>query len=403
MQATVKLLKHQKEFVLSRKPHTGLVGGFGSGKSDGGVKKTTLKKLEYPNIDVAYYLPTYPLIKDIAFPKFAECLSNLQIPFTLNKTDKEFITPYGRIIMRSMDNPYMIVGYEVGYSCIDEADILPMNKMQDAVVSIAARNRSKLPNGDENLLDMVSTPEGFKFLYDFFIRKESDRKLIIKAKTSDNPFLPSGYIETLKEIYSPQQLEAYLNGEFVNLTSGTVYNDFERGKNKTDRIVQDNDRLFIGMDFNVTKMAAIVHVLDGSSPRAVDEFIDYYDTQSICNAINAKYPNHQKIVFPDASGQNRNSSGKTDIQILKANGFNVLVPKKNPFVRDRVNTMNKEFRTGNYLVNLAACPRYVEALEQQAYDNNGVPDKSSGHDHANDAGSYYVVYVFGRNNKGIIL
>ena len=61
--------------MQSEATHTGLVGGFRSGKSQAGVFKTLNKKISMPGVDVAYYLPTYSLIKDIAFPKFSELLN----------------------------------------------------------------------------------------------------------------------------------------------------------------------------------------------------------------------------------------------------------------------------------------------------------------------------------------
>ena len=85
-----KLLKHQDEFLYSNKIHTGLVGGFRSGKTFAGALKTVSKKMQYPNVDVAYYLPNYPLIRDIAYPYFDELLTNQRISFDLNKQDKIF-------------------------------------------------------------------------------------------------------------------------------------------------------------------------------------------------------------------------------------------------------------------------------------------------------------------------
>ena len=128
MRIRLEVLPHQEEFIFSTAKHTGLIGGYGSGKSFAGVLKTVLKKLQYPGIDVAYYLPTYGLIRDIAFPKFAEILKHIGIDFRLNRTDKEIITSFGRIILRSMDKPESIIGYEVGYSLVDETDILQQRK-----------------------------------------------------------------------------------------------------------------------------------------------------------------------------------------------------------------------------------------------------------------------------------
>lgn len=410
----IELLSHQATFIESDAVHTGLVGGFRSGKSQAGIIKTAMKKLSYPGIDVAYYLPTYGLISDIAYPKFSEFFDKIGLNYVLNKSDHTFTTPYGKIIMRSLDNPDTIVGYEVGYSCIDEADILSMKHMTTAFTKVVARLSIPLPDGKSNSLDFVSTPEGFKFMYDFFVKKPHDDKVLIKAKTKDNPYISESYIKTLEMSYTPQQLEAYLNGEFVNLTSGTVYHRFDRGRNHTARTVQANDVLHIGMDFNIEHMNAVIHVVDEKEiewkdklengtnvmikklvriKSAVDEIVDAYDTSEMISLIKEKYPTHRVIIYPDASGEKRNSSGKSDIDLLKQAKFVIRKPNKNPFVRDRVNSVNVALLDANgniiYYVNTDKCSTYTEALERQAY-KNGEPDKSSGFDHITEAGGYFV-------------
>ncbi len=398
----MQLLEHQAEFIESEFIHTGIVGGFRSGKSEAGVIKTSLKKLRYPGIDVAYYLPTYDLVKNIAYPKFKTCLDRLGIKYVLNKTDHEFITSYGRIIMRSMDNPDSIIGYEVGYSLIDEADILSTSHMNDVFVKVVARLSIPLPDGKPNCLDFVSTPEGFKFLYDFFIKKPHEKKKLIRAKTKNNPFISESYIDTLKMSYTEQQLEAYLNGEFVNLTTGSVYHRFNRLVNYSNRIIESKDVLHIGMDFNVTKMSAVIHVVDkvitGSILTAVDEVVNAYDTDEMAEILKERYKGHQIVVYPDASGQSRKtSSSTTDHKILKKAGFKLVVDESNPAVKDRVTTMNMAFKdnkgVASYFVNTNTCPTYTESLEQLVY-KNGVPDKTSGHDHVTEAGGYCAWHQF---------
>lgn len=292
-----------------------------------------------------------------------------------------------------MDNPDLIVGYEVGYSLIDEADVLPKDKMREVYNKILARNRKPLPNNDINSVDFVSTPEGFKFLYEFFIKNPSDDKLLVKGKTRDNPYLPKEYIQSLIDSYTGEQILAYLDGEFVNLTSGNVYRNYNRVLNNTRRIVQENDVLHIGMDFNITKMNAVVHVQDNQKHYAVDEFVNAYDTQELCELIKRKYPRHKTIVYPDGAGSARNTSGKSDHDIIRSFGFTLRNMTKNPFVKDRVNAMNLAFKNSKgeieYLVNDEQCPHYVEALERQTY-KNGEPDKQSGFDHITEAAGYYI-------------
>jgi PBSX family phage terminase large subunit len=389
----MNLLSHQADFIESDYIHTALVGGFRSGKSFSGCLKTVLKKLSYPNINVAYYLPTYGLIKDIAYPLLSQLLSDLKIEFQLNKSDHEYLTAYGKIILRSLDNPDTIIGYEVGYSCIDEADVLSKQHMKDAFVKVVSRLSKPLPDGKKNSLDFVSTPEGFKFLYEFFVKEANENKLLIKATTSDNPFISDSYIDTLRMSYSPQQLDAYLNGEFVNLTSGTVYHRFSREINLCNREINSNDILHIGMDFNVTKMNAVVHTIEGENLYAVAEIVNAFDTNDVCQKIKTLYPNFRIIVYPDASGNNRRSSGKSDIDIIRSFGFAIRKPTKNPFVKDRVTAVNMAFRNSfdktRYFINQNNCPTLLEAFESQAY-KNGEPDKSNGYDHITEAAGYFI-------------
>lgn len=392
----IKVLPHQIDFINSKATHTGIVGGFGSGKSRAGTIKAVEKKKQYPGVDVAYYLPTYPLIKDIAFPNFKEVLDLMEIPYKLNETNKEFLTDFGKIILRSMDKADTIVGYEVGYSLIDEADILTKKKMRNVFVKIAARNRKSLPDGGVNSIDMVSTPEGFKFLYDFFVSEKKPNRKLIKAKTKDNPYLPESYIETLKDIYSKQELEAYLNGEFVNLTTGNVYHAFDRKQNHSNREIKETDKLHIGMDFNITNMSASIRVTDGKTTTAVEEITGAYDTAEMIRLLKERYPKHKKIVYPDASGNARNTAGDSDIKLLRKSRFIVRVKSKNPSVRDRITTVNGSFKNANgevtNFINTHNCPELTEAYERLPY-KNGTPDKDSGFDHITDADGYCVYRI----------
>ena len=165
----------------------------------------------------------------------------------------------------------------------------------------------------------TSTPEGFGFLYEFFAKNASkDDRHYIQASTYDNPFLPEEFIISLKENYPPELIEAYLEGKFVNLTSGQIYHKFDRRLNHVDFTIDDIIRanvgktdiygrnlplptLHIGMDFNINKMAAIVHVIDNDGPVAIDEIIDARDTEEMVNIIKERYPQFTIAVYPDSS------------------------------------------------------------------------------------------------------
>lgn len=397
-----KLRDTQQQFVKSNLLHSGIVGGYQSGKSLSAAVKVITKLLQDPFVPIAYYLPTYGLIDDMLIPKFTELFDNIGIKFTHNKKDSKIITPYGEIWMRSMDTPDRIVSYSVGYSMIDEVDVVHANKREDAIKRISSRNSFK--KSTKNSIDFVSTPEGYSYMYNFFSKNANDNKKLFVLNTLDNKEnLGEGYIDGLRELYDEHQLKAYLAGEFINLTNANVYYKFNRIANHSNEIQGNRDTLYIGMDFNIGNMSAVVHVIK-NHPIAVDELTGIYDTAQMCNVIKEKYPDNKIIIYPDASGkQRRTSTTTTDIEILKNAGFKVNARNQNPYVTDRVKNMNRMFLNGNneinYYVNTRTCQEYTEALERMSNDKNGVPDKTSGFDHITDAGGYFLYYEYPLKEK----
>lgn len=399
--SNIELTWPQYDFVTSVAKFPAMVAGYGSGKTHGAVVRALRLKLAYPEQCVGYYLPTYDLVAKIAYPRFEEILIACNFKYILNKVDHELtIFGVGKIIIRTMDRPERIIGYEHADAVADELDTLKMDKAAEVWRKIIARNRQKKPDRTINTIAVATTPEGFRFVYEKWKRNPLKGSQLIKASTHSNAHnLPEDYIDTLKENYSDAMLAAYLDGEFVNLTQGAVYPEFDRELNACTDTVQEKETLHIGVDFNVGHMAAVVHVLRDGEPRAVDEFVDYLDTPALIAAIDERYRSkgHRIIVYPDATGKNRksNNAAQSDIALLRQAGFMVLAHSTNPFVRDRVAAVNKLVHKETkrvYRINGDKCPHLVEAFETQAYDKNGEPDKTSGFDHVLDGAGYFVAY-----------
>jgi hypothetical protein len=263
---------------------------------------------------------------------------------------------------------------------------------------------------EDNTVDFTTTPEGFNWVYDFFVKQlKDDESLqqyygIVHASTRKNAKnLPKNYIDKLYATYPANLVDAYVDGQFVNLTGGQVYRQFDRRLNHSDIEDNGNETLHIGMDFNVGKMSAVVHVERNKLPIAVNEIFGCLDTPDMIAEINRIYPNRKIYVYPDSSGKNRksNEAGKTDISELKKAGFTVKYKSLNPRVRDRVNSVNAMFCNGagerRYLVNTNLCKRYTDDLEQQVYNKQGEPDKAHDNDHMTDAGGYYIAHEYPLN------
>lgn len=403
----VELTKPQFRLVTTEKQFPAMVAGFGAGKTNALMKRALYLKLKYPANNIAYYLPTYDLVRTIAFPRFQEELAAIGLFEKEHYSLVQSLTPMikihgaGQIILRTMDNPGRIVGYEVADSLIDELDTMKTEDARTAWQKILARNRQKKADGSKNTIAVGTTPEGFKFVYEKWKQSPpSDEYELIKASTYSNARnLPETYVDDLLADYPSNLISAYLDGEFVNLTSGSVYPEFDRVLNGCQSTINPGESLHIGMDFNVGKMAGIVFVQRNGDPHAVDELINLLDTPAMIKAINLRFPNHPIFIYPDASGDNRksNNASQTDLALLRQANYVVLNNLANPAVKDRVLSFNIMIHSGGrrrFKVNADKCPALTESLEKQAYDDKGEPDKKSGLDHTNDGAGYFMHYRF---------
>ena len=398
----LKLTRPQHDFVMSAARHPAMVAGYGAGKSQAAVARIALKALQYPNMSFAFVEPTHDLVRLIAWPRFGSMLAEWGIDYELNKSESIIRIENGsKIIFRSADAPERLVGFEVADAVIDEADTLKPAHAKDVGTKMLGRIREKKKDGQQNTLAAVSTPEGFGWMYQTFGKNLKKGYELFKAPTASNPYLPEGYVDQLKSTYSEQQLEAYLNGEFVNLTSGSVYAEFDRHLNASTETIKPHEPVHIGMDFNVGNVSAAIGVLRGDTVHFVDELTGIRDTPAMCRILAEKYKNNGNAihVYPDASGGATKSvnAALSDIVLLRAAGFTVWAQSKNPAVRDRVASVCRLIHNQGVrriFVRTDTCPSIVEGLEQQSYDKNGDPDKSSGFDHLNDALGYPITYKY---------
>lgn len=410
----------QAAFVGLKQKFRAFVTGYGGGKTWAGCSGIATHFYSHPRVNAGYFAPTYRDIRDVFYPTVEECLHGWGLNVRIFQGVHEVSVSRGRTYLgtikcRSMDDPGSIVGFKIGHALVDEIDVMPSDKAKIAWRKIISRMRYKVDRL-RNGIDVTTTPEGFRFVHEQFVKlpreKASLRGLygLVQASTYDNEAnLPDDYISSLLQSYPSQLIEAYINGQFVNLQTGTVYTSYDRVLNGCDDTIQEGEPLFIGMDFNVGKMSAVVHVKRQGLPRAVDEIVGGYDTPDMIRLIKERYwpfedgkyrQTHQIRVYPDSSGGSRKSvnASETDIALLRQSGFVVCAPAANPPVKDRINAMNGMFCNAEgarrYKVNADRCPSYADALEQQAWALTGEPDKAGGFDHVNDAAGYHIHYDY---------
>lgn len=403
----IQMTEPQARFFQIECKYPAFIGGFGSGKTETMANCAIRDALHSSDALVALYEPTYDLVRLILAPRMEEKLTDLGIRYKYNKQENIIYTSSGQcgdFILRTMENPARIVGYESYRAHVDELDTLKKAQAAQAWRKIIARNRQR-PKGMDSVFNRVSaysTPEGFQFVYDTWQRDPKKGYEMVKAATYSNPFLPEDYVQSLRDSYPPALIEAYLEGEFTNLTSGSVYPDFDRRANHSDAQLKIGEPVIVGMDFNRLHMAAVIYVVRDGQPIAVAEITDGRDTPWMAQHLKERYKDcgHPVTVYPDASGQNASSknASESDLSILRAMGLTVRVNGQNPAVMDRINAVNALILNAKgerrLMVNTYACPKLTESLEQQTFDAHGKPDKSSGIDHIIDAAGYPLAYLF---------
>jgi len=387
----------------------GISAGYGAGKTRAlCAKAVTLAAANQGFIGLVME-PTIPLIRDIWQTDFEAFLEAYDIPYTFRASPlPEYMLhlPGGdtKILCRSFENWSRIIGLNLAWVLADEIDTVIPSIANKAFPRILARLRS----GNVRQFGAASTPEGFRWMWNTFgsndARARPDRHLI-KMRTADNPHLPPDFIERLEANYDPSLLRAYLDGEFVNLTTGQVYDRFDRNKHvQPDLPDTDHEPLRIGIDFNVGNMSAVIGVRIGNGLLIIDEISGAHDTDALAAEIRRRYADRRIYIYPDASGANRSTNAtQTDIAILESYGMSNQSPRANPPVRDRVAAVQALLENGKGQVRLQVapqCKRLTECLELQCYTDKGEPDKDAGFDHMNDALGYLVWREFNPLHAG---
>lgn len=397
-QLNASLLPHQAAFCANTEHRIlGLVSGFGAGKTYG----LCAKAINIAAVNIGYvsalFEPVAPMLRDILVRSLDDMLEQLGLPFDYRVSPlPEYVLHFAEgdhtILLRTMETWNRIRGQNLCAIGFDEVDTANRRVAEQAARMALARLRS----GNVQQFYVATTPEGFGWAYDTFERTKAPDRHLIRARTQDNPHLPEGFIDSLLANYPEQLIRAYLEGQFVNLNTGAVYDRFTRSKHVTTDEYDSSrvEPLRIGIDFNVGNMSAVIAVRRGKGLLVIDEVSGGHDTDAVAKEIRSRYPKHPVYMYPDASGGNRSTNAtQTDIAILEGYGFKNQSPRSNPPVRDRVAAVQALLENGkgeSRIQILDKCTRLIESLELQCYTDKGEPDKDAGFDHLNDALGYLV-------------
>lgn len=392
-----RLLEPQREFVddVDHKI-LGYCAGFGAGKTFALCAKAIFLGLENPNTVAAVFEPTNIMLRDVWMRAFDDFLDEFQIEHDFRVSPQPEYTihlPLGPVTLlcRATETFNRIRGQNLSFCLADEIDTSSADIAQKASEMMLARLRGGL----RPQLAVASTPEGFKWMYRTFVEEpasaaeDKDRsraigleRRLIKARTTDNPHLPPGFVDSLYANYPPQLIASYINGEFTNLANTNVYPYFDRDIHWCDTALEHDDRIYVGIDFNVGACFMEVLVRRGDQFHIIAEH-HAADTPSLVRLLTDTYPQQlaqgNLVVVPDAASRQRSTTNakESDLSLLKKGGFVLKTQLSNPAIEDRINAMNV-LMIANRLRISTKCKYLLRSLETQAFDRSGKPEKGIG-------------------------
>lgn len=339
----------------------------------------------FASVKRSIFLDTLPKVLSICFP---------DLTVKWNKTDFYIVLPNeSEIWIAGMDDSRVekILGMEFSTIYFNEASELDYSNMQIVISRLAQKNSLT-----KRVWYDFNPPQKTHWSYWLFIKKlnpSDDEPLEDEDEYGYLLINPKDNLENIDEEYlkilsrMPQKdRERFLEGKFMDSADGQAYYSFDREKN-IKPFKQVNGSVLIGMDYNVDPMTAVIANVVDNKIQVFDEiYLNNSDTYKMCNEL-MKRGYGGAMIYPDSTGSNRKTSGKSDFDILRQNGF-TIVRTRNPFVTDRVNNINRLLQSGEIIIN-TKCKKLIGDLEKVMWKDNKLDQKTDKHlTHISDALGY---------------
>jgi PBSX family phage terminase large subunit len=343
-------------------------------------------RLKFNHVKTSIWADTLPKVLALCFP---------DLPVELNKTDYFVKFPNGsEIWIAGLDDDKRvekILGKEYSTIYFNECSQIPYKSVAVAITRLAEKNDLKKKiYYDEN------PPSKKHWSYWLFIKNadpdtsesvDPTKYASMLMNPKDNlANIDAEYIdEVLAQMPEKMRLRFEL-GEFVDDYDGLVYYSFDREKNVREFSCGPGTNL-VGMDFNVNPMTAVIGKLENGKLWIFDEkFLENSDTFRMAHEL-TKSGYGGAWIYPDSTGSNRKTSGKSDHAILRESGF-VIQPTRNPLVFDRVNNLNLLLKN-DLLVIHPRCKKLINDLEKVSWKGQDLDQKTDPSlTHISDAAGY---------------
>lgn len=410
------LFRHQEASInLIRKypeiPYIFLIGGFGCGKSTTDVYLcefllSSFKSVREP-ITIGILGVTIKLLKQTVLKDLKVHLEQGGIEYKDNSQQGTLTVGNVTFVYLPMQDPDDIYAHNFHAAICDEIDEVPSERVLAIVKAIQERNRKVIPASRympqrDPFIFFSTTAQGLGGTYQLIesFKEKGVPYAKIRGRTEDNTSLAKSQIRLLKQLYTPEEAEAFLEGKFVNLKSGRAYPEFAANKHVYMRFgVKPDERIYVGQDFNLGYNAAVMLIAREGKLYVIDaRHWDYIGNAP--SRLRQLYPTNPITLIPDASGKEIMESLEEQFE---DNNIELYWNARNPSVTERNTAINKAFQFGQLYVmtpqndlvtNEHGINKLKMCLETRGFaDTTGKPEKGSGPtalDHWGDALEYGV-------------
>jgi hypothetical protein len=413
---TLKLHDGQSEVFYNEHRFKVVVAGRRWGKSQ--LSKTTIikKAMEQRKRLIWYVAPTYRMARSIMWPELLEAIPRKLIA-RINDTRLSITLINGSVIeLKGADKPDTLRGIALHYLVMDEVQDIKAETWNKVLRPTLTSTRGEAL--------FIGTPKAYNWLYDLYMKGQrgkvykSPKGVTVKNNwkswqfpTITSPFIPKSEIEDARADMDEKSFKQEFEASFETM-SGRVYHCFDRKIHVGNYPFNPRLPIWIGQDFNNDPMSSVImQPQPNGEIWVVDECILLSsNTQETADELSRRYFRYFRriTVYPDPAGQNRSHTrGESDLDILRDAGFNkIKYKRKHPKVADRVNAVNRMFKSADGGIRMRVdkkCKETITALEQTIYKpGSREVDKSAGVEHAADALGYCIDIEFPSKNIKIL-
>ena len=354
---------------------------------------TMIDAAAIPNSRIWYVTSSYRACKSIIWEPLKEALWPTGWIDKVNESDLTIkLVNRSTITLRGGDQPDSLRGVSLDCLVLDEAAYVTERIWSEVL-------RPTLSDSGGSAL-FISSPSGRDWFYELWKKgQEPEREKGWQSwqyTTIQGGNVPQEEIDAAKRDLDEKTFTQEYEASFVTYF-GIIYYNFHPQESIQDRAYQKGKTVYIGLDFNIDPMSAVIAQKDGDRLYIIDEVVIFSsNTDEMADELRSRYPVEHCIIYPDPAAVQRRTSagGKTDISILQNYGFRVRHRPTHPFVKDRINAVNSRLQSSDrnrHLFVHSKCRNTRESLAKMSYkEGTSVPNKNSGYDHLCFAGGQLV-------------